>query len=80
MESEQFGSYRIEALIGRGGMGEVYLARDTRLGRQVALKVLRPTLTSNVDAVRRNAEGIANAAGEIDSSVQKVTAAARAIG
>ena len=34
----------------------------------------------NVEAVRRNAEGIASAAGEIDTSVQKVTAAARAIG
>ena len=34
------GTYQVEARIGRGGMGEVYLARDTRLGRPVALKVL----------------------------------------
>ncbi len=51
--SGRIGAYEVLSLIGRGGMGEVYLAHDTRLGRKVAVKLLRPALTSNPDAVRR---------------------------
>jgi hypothetical protein len=47
----QLGSYRIDAHIGRGGMGEVYTATDLRLGRRVALKLLSPHIRG--DAERR---------------------------
>ena len=47
----RIGAYEVLSMIGHGGMGEVYLAQDTRLGRKVAVKLLRPGLTSNRDAV-----------------------------
>jgi serine/threonine-protein kinase len=46
------GGYRIESLLGRGGMAAVYLAEDSRLKRKVALKVLSPEL-ANDEAFRR---------------------------
>jgi Tol biopolymer transport system component len=47
------GPYRIERLIGAGGMGEVYRARDTKLGRDVAIKILPRTFTTDPERLAR---------------------------
>lgn len=47
------GVFRIDALLGTGAMGEVYRAHDTSLGRDVAIKVLRPDVASDTDRLAR---------------------------
>jgi serine/threonine protein kinase len=49
----QIGSYRLIERLGRGGMGVVYLAEHMALGKQVALKMLRPDTAGDADAVSR---------------------------
>jgi serine/threonine protein kinase len=59
----RLGPYQIEAAIGAGGMGEVYKARDTRLDRTVAIKILPAELSADPDRrarVEREARAIAS--------------------
>jgi serine/threonine protein kinase/Tol biopolymer transport system component len=53
LTGRRIGAYQILAPIGAGGMGEVYRARDTRLGREVAVKILPRAFTSDADRLAR---------------------------
>ena len=65
---QQVGSYEIVSLLGSGGMGEVYLARDATLGRQVALKFL-PDFLQQDDTARRRFVQEAKLAAALDPPV-----------
>src|SRR5262245_10192112 len=49
----RLGHYQVISLLGRGGMGEVFLAKDDKLNRKVALKVLHAAFTQHPDRARR---------------------------
>ena len=49
----KLGEYEVKSLLGTGGMGEVYRARDSLLGRDVAIKVLPSSLSADSDRLRR---------------------------
>jgi serine/threonine protein kinase len=53
MKGQVLGHYKVLEQIGTGGMGEVYRARDERLGRDVALKLVRPSSAKDPDRLRR---------------------------
>ena len=53
MDGQLVGHYRVLEKIGAGGMGEVFRARDERLGRDVAVKLIRPASSDNPDHLRR---------------------------
>src|SRR5437870_2676371 len=62
----QLGKYRIETLLGRGGMAAVYKAQDTVLNRAVAIKVLEPALAVDPRAVERfRREAVLTATGQV---------------
>jgi serine/threonine protein kinase len=52
-EGQELGSYKILSMLGAGGMGKVYLAKDTRLGRTVAIKVLERAKVADAERKRR---------------------------
>ncbi len=51
--SSRLGPYEVTALIGAGGMGDVYRARDTCLDRDVAIKILPHVFAENLERLRR---------------------------
>jgi serine/threonine protein kinase len=53
MTGRRIGVYQIMARVGAGGMGEVYRARDTRLGRDVTIKILPRAFTADADRLTR---------------------------
>ena len=57
------GRYRVHSLLGTGGMGEVYLAEDTKLRRKVAIKLLPSQFTADQDRLRRFEQEACTASG-----------------
>src|SRR5262249_56053749 len=53
MIGKRIGVFRIDAMLGAGGMGEVYRAHDTALGRDVAIKTLPPAFTNDSERLAR---------------------------
>ncbi|PYU90100.1 MAG: serine/threonine protein kinase, partial [Acidobacteria bacterium] len=59
----KLGRYEIRSQLGKGGMGEVYLAHDTKLDRKVALKILPAEVAAHQDRMRRFVQEAKTASG-----------------
>jgi eukaryotic-like serine/threonine-protein kinase len=64
--------YRLDSRLGAGGMGDVFLATDTRLGQQVALKLLKDTLVESTEMRQRFEHEIAICAALVDEHIVKI--------
>lgn len=73
----RLGSYEVVRLLGKGGMGEVYRARDTRLGRDVALKVLSDALANEAEPLARF-EGEAQTLAALNHRISRTSTAWKA--
>ena len=69
----RLGHYRIVALLGRGGMSDVYLAADERLGREVALKAVPPEFARYPERVKRFEREVRAAAGLTHANIVTVS-------
>ena len=74
LTGRQIAGYEVMALIGAGGMGDVYRARDLRLGRDVALKVLDPLAAFDSEYRRRFEEEAKSASGLNHPNISRSTA------
>ena len=72
MIGKSLGPYKILEPLGAGGMGEVYLAEDTRLGRQVAVKVLPVAFASDPERLARFEQEARADAGHNHPQIAKV--------
>ena len=71
------GGYRIERLLGSGGIADVYYAMDQRLDRPVALKVLRPALALDEIHLQRFEQEAKAAASLVHPNIVQITMSAR---
>jgi serine/threonine protein kinase len=72
MIGRTFKHYRIETLLGKGGMGEVYRALDTKLKRPVAIKILKPGFTQNLDRRLRFVQEARAAAAVVHPAIAQI--------